>query len=75
MTRVDTCPFVHRSNSPEGILAESSSVNTAGAARVNIRVISDSYVGMNWSVTNVEVDLGTGVETQTVAESSVPQKA
>ncbi|KAJ5354886.1 hypothetical protein N7541_005930 [Penicillium brevicompactum] len=60
---------------PEGILAESSSVNTAGTARVNIRIISDSYVGMAWSITNVEVDLGTGIETQTVAESSVPQKA
>jgi antiviral helicase SLH1 len=60
---------------PEGVLADSSSVTTAGTARVNIRIISDSYVGMAWSVTNVEVNLE-NMETQTVAvaESSVPQK-
>ncbi|KAJ5486842.1 hypothetical protein N7530_001142 [Penicillium desertorum] len=56
---------------PEGILASSTSTSTA---RVNIRVISDSYVGMAWTVSNVEVSLDTGIETQTVAESSVPTK-
>jgi antiviral helicase SLH1 len=59
---------------PQGVLAESPSVTTAGTARVNIRVISDSYIGMAWTITNVEVNLETGIETQTVAESSVPQK-
>ncbi|KAJ5943789.1 hypothetical protein N7516_003957 [Penicillium verrucosum] len=59
---------------PEGILADSTSTSTA---RVNIRVISDSYVGMAWAVSNVEVNLDTGVkaiETQIVEESSVPTK-
>ncbi|KAJ5237001.1 hypothetical protein N7489_007092 [Penicillium chrysogenum] len=56
---------------PEGILAGSTSTSTA---RVNIRVISDSYIGMVWTVSNVEVTLDTGIETQTVAESSVPAK-
>jgi antiviral helicase SLH1 len=56
---------------PEGILAGSTSTSTA---RVNIRVISDSYIGMAWTVSNVEVTLDTGIETQTVAESSVPAK-
>ena len=56
---------------PEGILAGSTSTSTA---RVNIRVISDSYIGMAWTVSNVEVTLDTGIETQTVAESSVPVK-
>lgn len=59
---------------PEGILADSTSTSTA---RVNIRVISDSYVGMAWAVSNVEVNLDTGIETietQTVEESSVPTK-
>lgn len=59
---------------PEGILADSTSTSTA---RVNIKVISDSYVGMAWAVSNVEVKLDTGIETietQTVEESSVPTK-
>ncbi|KAF7518489.1 hypothetical protein PCG10_010752 [Penicillium crustosum] len=59
---------------PEGILADSTSTSTA---RVNIKVISDSYVGMAWAVSNVEVNLDTGIETietQTVEESSVPTK-
>ncbi|OQE17153.1 hypothetical protein PENFLA_c025G01144 [Penicillium flavigenum] len=56
---------------PDGILASSTSTSTA---RVNIRVISDSYIGMAWTVSNVEVNLDTGIETQTVAESSVPTK-
>ncbi|KAJ6188039.1 hypothetical protein N7519_002947 [Penicillium mononematosum] len=56
---------------PEAILASSTSTSTA---RVNIRVISDSYVGMAWAVSNVEVNLDTGIETQTVAEASVPTK-
>ncbi|CAP81028.1 hypothetical protein E8E15_003846 [Penicillium rubens] len=56
---------------PEGILAGPTSTSTA---RVNIRVISDSYIGMAWTVSNVEVTLDTGIETQTVAESSVPAK-
>lgn len=56
---------------PEGILAGSTSTSTA---RVNIRVISDSYIGMAWTVSNVEVTLDNGIETQTVAESSVPAK-
>jgi hypothetical protein len=59
---------------PEGILADSTSNNTA---RVNIRVISDSYVGMAWAVSNIEVNLDTGIETietQTLEESSVPTK-
>ena len=59
---------------PEGILADSTSTSTA---RVNIRVICDSYVGMAWAVSNVEVNLDTGIETietQTVEESSVPTK-
>jgi antiviral helicase SLH1 len=59
---------------PEGILAQSSSATTANKARVNIKVISDSYVGMVWTVSNVEVDLDSGIETQLVAESSVPTK-
>ncbi|KAJ5985606.1 hypothetical protein N7522_012802 [Penicillium canescens] len=59
---------------PEGILAQSSSATTANKARVNIKVISDSYVGMVWAVSNVEVDLDSGIETQLVAESSVPTK-
>ncbi|CAG7963292.1 unnamed protein product [Penicillium nalgiovense] len=56
---------------PEGILASSTGTNTA---RVNISVISDSYIGMAWTVSNVEVKLDTGIETQIVAESSVPTK-
>ncbi|KAJ6076125.1 hypothetical protein N7499_008106 [Penicillium canescens] len=59
---------------PEGILAQSSSATTANKARVNIKVISDSYVGMVWAVSNVEVDLDSGIETQLVTESSVPTK-
>ncbi|KAJ6091569.1 hypothetical protein N7467_003538 [Penicillium canescens] len=59
---------------PEGILAQSSSATTANKARVNIKVISDSYVGMVWTVSNVEVDLDSGIGTQLVAESSVPTK-
>ncbi|KAJ5130015.1 uncharacterized protein N7515_006054 [Penicillium bovifimosum] len=59
---------------PEGLLAQST---TTGTARVNIRVISDSYVGMTWNIPNVEVKLDTEVESQTVtvAESSIPTKA
>jgi antiviral helicase SLH1 len=56
---------------PEGILAQSSSSNKA---RVNIKVISDSYIGMVWTVSNVEVDLDSGIETQLVVEPSAPTK-
>jgi antiviral helicase SLH1 len=59
---------------PEGILAQSSSATTGNKARVNIKVVSDSYVGMVWTVSNVEVDLDSGIETQLVADSSVPTK-
>ncbi|KAJ5467942.1 hypothetical protein N7475_005694 [Penicillium sp. IBT 31633x] len=56
---------------PEGILSKSTSTDTA---RVNIHVISDSYIGMTWTVSNVEVNLDSEIEIQTVAESSVPTK-
>ncbi|RAH78973.1 DEAD/DEAH box helicase [Aspergillus japonicus CBS 114.51] len=43
---------------------------------VNVRVISDSYPGMEWTVTRVEVPTGaaTGAETQSVPESTIPEK-
>ncbi|KAJ5771096.1 uncharacterized protein N7511_003147 [Penicillium nucicola] len=59
---------------PEGILAQSSSATTANKARVNIKVISDSYVGMVWTVSNVEVDINSAIETQLVTEPSAPAK-
>jgi len=59
---------------PGAAFAESSSVSTAGIARVNVRVISDSYPGMEWTLSNVEVEVGVGLATYSVDLSSVPLK-
>ncbi|KAJ5241679.1 uncharacterized protein N7469_000006 [Penicillium citrinum] len=56
-------------------LAESSSVTTAGTARVNVKLFSDSYIGMQWSLNNVEVDVDTGPTTQAIQPPSAPSKA
>ncbi|OJJ33448.1 hypothetical protein ASPWEDRAFT_43509 [Aspergillus wentii DTO 134E9] len=50
---------------PQAWLAQQAAVSKA---KVNVRVISDSYLGMEWSLNNVEVELSP--ETQTVPESS-----
>jgi antiviral helicase SLH1 len=55
---------------PGAALLESSSVTTAGIARVNVRVISDSYPGMEWTLSNVEVEVGKDSTTQSVEPSS-----
>lgn len=60
---------------PGAALADSSSVSTAGTARVNVKLISDSYIGMQWSLSNVEVDVDSGVTTQAVQAPSAPSKA
>lgn len=61
---------------PDPSLVESLSVTaTGGIARVNIKVISDSYPDMQWSLSGVEVDVGSASITQTVdSSSSVPLK-
>ncbi|KAJ5767604.1 hypothetical protein N7533_000187 [Penicillium manginii] len=59
---------------PSAALAESSSVTTAGTARVNVKLFSDSYIGMQWSLSNVEVDVDNGA-TQAVEAPSAPSKA
>jgi antiviral helicase SLH1 len=60
---------------PGAALAESSSVTTAGIARVNVKVISDAYPGMEWTLSNVEVEVEGGSMTQSVEpSSSVPLK-
>ncbi|KAA8650269.1 RNA helicase SLH1 [Aspergillus tanneri] len=51
---------------PDSLLAQYAS--GMGGKAVNIRVISDSYPGMEWALSNVDVDLGP--EKQTVVESS-----
>ncbi|KAJ5999523.1 hypothetical protein N7451_007333 [Penicillium sp. IBT 35674x] len=58
---------------PPVALAESSSATTAGTARVNVKLISDSYIGMQWTLSNVELDVGS-TSTQTIEPSSVPAK-
>ncbi|KAJ5152633.1 uncharacterized protein N7482_009111 [Penicillium canariense] len=55
---------------PSAALAESFSLTTAGTARVNVKVISDAYPGMQWSLSNVEVEVGSGIQTQSVEPSS-----
>ncbi|KAJ5715510.1 uncharacterized protein N7483_012691 [Penicillium malachiteum] len=59
---------------PGTALLESGSVTTDGIARVNVKVISDSYIGMQWTLSNVEVDVAATVGTQTIESSSVPVK-
>ncbi|KAJ6115404.1 hypothetical protein N7486_001182 [Penicillium sp. IBT 16267x] len=59
---------------PPVALVESSSATTAGTARVNVKLISDSYIGMQWMLSNVELDVGSTIETQTIEPSSVPAK-
>ncbi|PLB44895.1 putative DEAD/DEAH box helicase [Aspergillus steynii IBT 23096] len=49
---------------PGLVLAETSEL------RVNIKVISDSYPGMEWDLLNVNVDLGAGKQKQQVVEES-----
>ncbi|KAJ5798560.1 uncharacterized protein N7503_007856 [Penicillium pulvis] len=58
---------------PPVALAESSSATAAGTARVNIKLISDSYIGMQWTLSNVELMVGS-TSTQTIEPSSVPAK-
>ncbi|KAJ5949818.1 hypothetical protein N7454_001402 [Penicillium verhagenii] len=59
---------------PPAALADSSSATTAGTARVNVKLISDSYIGMQWVLSNVELDVGATDGTQTIEPSSVPLK-
>jgi antiviral helicase SLH1 len=59
---------------PGAALVESSSVTTTGMARVNVKLFSDSYIGMQWSLSNVEVDVDTGA-TQAVEAPTAPSKA
>ncbi|KAJ5101298.1 hypothetical protein NUU61_003520 [Penicillium alfredii] len=55
---------------PESVLSQLPSATTGGTAQVNVRVISDSYIGMQWNLSDVEVALNTGPQTQSVPESS-----
>ncbi|KAJ5691837.1 hypothetical protein N7462_001260 [Penicillium macrosclerotiorum] len=55
---------------PSTALANSSSLVTDGTARVNVKLISDSYIGMQWTLSNVEVGLGSDAHTQVVEPSS-----
>lgn len=65
-------PFVRSSvKFPEQLLEE----YMASRKGVNVRVISDSYLGMEWSLDNVEVKLDSGKGKQIVEEPSVPEKA
>ncbi|OJJ88636.1 RNA helicase SLH1 [Aspergillus glaucus CBS 516.65] len=65
-------PFVRSSvKFPEQLLEE----YMASGKGVNVRVISDSYLGMEWSLENVEVKLDSGKGKQVVEEPSVPEKA
>ncbi|KAJ5219584.1 hypothetical protein N7468_008788 [Penicillium chermesinum] len=59
---------------PQGALAESSSVTTSGTARVNVKLISDSYIGMQWNLSNVEVSIGSDASAQLIEEPSAPVK-
>lgn len=59
---------------PGAALLDSGSVTTEGIARVNVKLISDSYIGMEWTLSNVEVDVAAAVGSQTVESSSVPTK-
>jgi antiviral helicase SLH1 len=55
---------------PQDLLAQYTSSTGKG---VNVKVISDTYPGMQWVVSNVEVELKP--ETQSVPESSnYPEK-
>lgn len=57
---------------PHAALAESSSVTTTGIAQINVHLISDSYPGMQWTLSSVEVDVGSTHVVE--ASPSVPQK-
>ena len=71
---------------PEALLEQYfSSSDSGSASRVNIRVISDSYLGMEWTLSNVEVQLALDkgkqkekeieTQTQTLPEGAgVPDK-
>lgn len=73
----DKAPLVVRSavKFPKSLVEELvTSFPTSSAERAlkaNIRVISDSYLGMEWTLSDVEVQLGP--ERQVVPESSVPK--
>ena len=45
----------------------------SGRLGVNVRVLSDSYPGMGWSLENVVVEVG-AVKEMVVDESGVPDK-
>jgi len=65
-------PFMRSSvKFPEQLLEE----YMASDKGVNVRVISDSYLGMEWSLENVEVKLNSGKGKQVVEKPSVPEKA
>ena len=69
---------------PEALLEQYFTSSDSGSAgKVNIRVISDSYLGMEWTLSNVEVQLALDkgkqkekeIETQTLPEGAgVPDK-
>lgn len=59
---------------PGAALAEPSSATTGGIAFVNVKAISGSYIGMEWTLSNVEVDVVAAVGSQTIESSSVPVK-
>ncbi|KAJ5618817.1 hypothetical protein N7510_002801 [Penicillium lagena] len=46
----------------------------AGTTRVNVKIISDAYIGMQWVLSNVEVNVDHGKETQMVSGPSAPLK-
>jgi antiviral helicase SLH1 len=70
--RGDSGPLSVRSlvKFPSAAFAESLSLTTGGVTRVNVKVISDSYPGMQWTLLNVEVGVASSVPTQSVEPSS-----
>ncbi|EPS26377.1 hypothetical protein PDE_01313 [Penicillium oxalicum 114-2] len=72
--RGDNGPITIRSlvKFPGAAFAQSLSLTNGGLSRVNVKLISDSYPGMQWDLSKVEVELAPNptTATQTVEPSS-----
>jgi antiviral helicase SLH1 len=55
---------------PSAAVAESMSLASGGVTRVNVKLMSDSYPGMQWALPNVEVEVTSSTSTQSVEPSS-----
>ncbi|CEJ61600.1 Putative DEAD/DEAH box helicase [Penicillium brasilianum] len=55
---------------PSAAVAESMALASGGVTRVNVKLMSDSYPGMQWTLPNVEVEVTSSTSTQSVEPSS-----